>query len=290
MDRLKRRLVGRWLITYFIDSPGPHYAPAIAFNAFVAIFPIILGAVSLLLLLNPNSTMAQQVETIIRDIFPLGTRTEIQNMFKELNRHPGTVALIATLAMAWAGTAMFASLGAALNAMHGTSGRNLLHQRLMGLRLLVVLAVALVIMVLAADVAGRLPLPRVFELVVAGLVLVMLLAFIYRVAPNIHRSPRDVIPGAIIAAVLVELATLTFPLFRRVTDEASTYGQGLAVPLLLLFWLYLVSHFILLGAHFNDTRWEMRAARAAEDARRAGEPARPESADGERELVSGVKY
>ena len=66
-----------------------------------------------------------------------------------------------------------------------------------------------------------------------------------------------------IAAVLIEVATFAFPIYSRVTDEISTYGRGVALALVLLFWLYLVSHIILLGAHFNDTRLDMREERAA---------------------------
>ncbi|MGB2940272.1 MAG: YihY/virulence factor BrkB family protein [Candidatus Dormiibacterota bacterium] len=263
VDRLQQRLVGRWLITYFIESPGPHYAPAIAFTAFVASFPIVLGIESLILLTNPKTGLAGRVGHVFLEAFPVGTRTEVAGVLGTVIRHPGTVGLLSLLAMLWAGSAMFACLGAALNAMHGTHGRNLIHQRVMGIRLIFVLLVALVIVVTVENLTGGLPLAVVTGPLLAGLVLVMLLGFIYRIAPNIHRSPRDVLPGAVIAAVLIELATYSFPLYTSVTSEIDTYGKGVALALILLFWLWLCSHIILLGAHFNDTRWEMRAERAA---------------------------
>jgi YihY family inner membrane protein len=263
VDRLKRHLVGRWLITYFIDSPGPHYAPAIAFNAFVAIFPIALGLVSVLVLVKPNSPIARQVDQIILDVFPQGTRTEISSVIRDLNRHARTVGLVSLVAMLWAGTALFACLGAALNALHGTTGRNLIRQRLMGLRLILVMALGLGILILVEDVTAGMPPASVVRLGAAGLVLVMLLGFIYRVAPSTNMSPREVLPGAVIAAVLIEAATIAFPIYSRVTDEISTYGRGVALALVLMFWLYLVSHIVLLGAHFNDVRLDMREERAA---------------------------
>jgi membrane protein len=229
-------------------------------------FPIVLGLISALLFVNPNSQLAQQVEVVIRDTFPLGTRTEIQGMLLQLNRHPGTYGLLSLVAMLWAGSAMFSCLGGALNALHGAAGRNLFHQRLIGLRLLAVLALGLTIVVLERSVSARLPLPGLVSAVVAGLVLVMVLGFIYRGAPNIRRAPREVLPGAVIGAILIEVATYTFPIYGRLTEQTSTYGRGVATALVLLFWLWLVSHVILLGAYFNDTRWEMieERARAAE--------------------------
>ena len=263
VDRVKRYFIGRWLVTYFIDSPGPHYAPAIAFNGFVAVFPIALAVVSLIVVLDPSSPIARQVDRIILEIFPQGTRTEISGVMRDLNRHARTVGLLSAVAGLWALSALFACLGAALNAMHGTPSRNFIRQRLMGLRLIPVLTIALTILVVVEDLAFTSVVASVIRLVAAGVVLVMLLGFIYRVAPNIHRRPLEVLPGAVIGAVLIVVATAAFPFYSRVTDEISAYGRGIAVALVLMFWLYLVSHIILLGAHFNEVRWDMREERAA---------------------------
>jgi membrane protein len=284
VDRLKHNLVGRWLITYFVDSPGPHYAPAIAFNAFVAIFPITVGLLALLVILNPGNPIVRQVDRTILDVFPQGTRGEIAGVLGDLNRHARTVVVLSLIAMIWAGSALFACLGAALNAMHGTPGRNLLHQRLMGLRLIAVMVFGLGVLIVLEDVTDGLPAAPVIGPLIAGVVLVMLLVFIYRVAPNVHRRPRDVLPGAVLAAVLIEAVTLAFPLYGRVTSQISTYGRGLALALALLFWLYIVSHILLLGAHFNAVaRAELEAIMAEAEAR-----AQAEGAEEAARVVGGI--
>jgi uncharacterized BrkB/YihY/UPF0761 family membrane protein len=52
--------------------------------------------------------------------------------------------------------------------------------------------------------------------------------------------------------VLIEAVTLAFPLYSSLSTEISTLGRGLAIALVLLGWLYVVSHILLLGAYFNS--------------------------------------
>ena len=58
-----RRVLG------YLSSPAPHYAPAIAFNAFIAIFPIALGLVALLVMSSPGKLVTREVEHIILEAF-----------------------------------------------------------------------------------------------------------------------------------------------------------------------------------------------------------------------------
>jgi membrane protein len=259
VDRLKAHLVGRWLITYFFDSPGPHYAPAIAFNAFIAIFPMTLGLLSLLFVINPGTDITHRVDAAIIELFPASTQAEIRAVVVGgISRHARTVGLLSLVAMVWAGSALFACLGAALNALHGTLGRHVVRQRLMGLRLVAVMLLTLWVLIVLQNLIEALPLSLLFTVAIAVVLLSALLTFVYRVAPNRHLPLRDALPGAVIAALLIELVTLLFPIYNRLVDQIGSYGRGLTLALALLTWLYLVSHMVLLGAHFNDKRLEAR--------------------------------
>jgi hypothetical protein len=63
-ETIRRTFIGRLLLTY-LNSSAPHYAPAIAFNAFVALFPITVGLVSALVLFGPGGGITRQVDRII---------------------------------------------------------------------------------------------------------------------------------------------------------------------------------------------------------------------------------
>lgn len=250
-DRLTRPV--RWALGY-LNSPAPHYAPAIAFNAFVAIFPITLGLVALLLITQPGRVVTHEVEQIILQAFPAGTRVDISRLILSAVKHPKTVGFFSLLGMLWSCSALFSCVGGALNALHGVSGRNLVKQRLMGLYLTPALLGAIGILILLETITHGLPRTPLIGVGAAGLVLVLLIAFIYRTAPNTKLRLRRVLPGAVLATVLIEAVTLAFPLYARLSAEISTLGRGLAVALVLLGWLYLVAHALLLGAYFNDAK------------------------------------
>jgi membrane protein len=243
------------MVGYF-NSPAPHYAPAIAFNAFVAIFPITLGLVALLLITSPGKVVTHSVEHIILEAFPVGTRADIARLIYAAVKHPREVGFFSLLAMLWSCSALFSCIGGALNALHGVMGRNVIRQRLMGLRLSPMLLGTILFLVVFEIISDKQRLPRtpVIGVLAAGIVLTFLIAFIYQTAPNSHVPLRQVLPGAVIATVLIEAVTLAFPLYTSLSAEISTLGRGLAIALVLLGWLYLVAHVLLLGAYFNQHR------------------------------------
>jgi membrane protein len=255
----------RWILGY-LNSPAPHYAPAIAFNAFIAIFPITLGLVALLVITSPGKLVTREVEHIILEAFPVGTRADIGRLVYSAVKHPKSLGFLYLLAMLWSSSALFSCIGGALNALHGVTGRHVIKQRLMGLRLSPALLGTIVFLVALETATDRLPKTPIIGLVAAVIVLTFLIAFIYRTAPNTHVPIREALPGAILAALAIEAVTLAFPLYSSLSSEISTLGRGLAIALVLLGWLYLVSHILLLGAYFNNRR-RISGRRSAPDHR-----------------------
>ncbi|HEY8740421.1 MAG TPA: YihY/virulence factor BrkB family protein [Candidatus Dormibacteraeota bacterium] len=251
---LRRSFVARWLWRY-VNGPAPQFAPALAFTAFVAIFPITVGVVSLLLLITPGPRVPAAVDRLILEIFPEGTRREIGTLLLAVPRHEKTIVVVSFIAMLWSGSALFSCLGGALNAIHGTTGRNMIRQRVVGLRLIGVMIGALSVVLLLESLSDQL-LPRIplVGALLAAVPLMMLLGFIYARAPNHKSTPGKVLPGALLATVGIELVTMAFPVYSRVADTTNLYGRGLGLALVMLFWLYLVSHLVLLGAAFNEMR------------------------------------
>jgi membrane protein len=241
----------RWVVGY-CNSSAPHYAPAIAFNAFIAIFPITLGLVALLLMMSPGKVVTRQVEHVILEAFPVGTRKEIAHLIFTAVKHPQTVGIFSLVAMLYSCSALFSCIGGALNSLHGVTGRHVLKQRLMGLRLTPMLLGTIVLLVMLERMTDKMPRTPVIGLVIATVVLTLLIAFVYRTAPNTHVPMKRLMPGAFIAALLTGTVTLAFPLYSHLSTEISTFGRGLAITLVLLGWLYLIAHILLLGAYFNN--------------------------------------
>jgi membrane protein len=81
--------------------------------------------------------------------------------------------------------------------------------------------------------------------------MVLLLVLLYRFVPTRRFRLREVLPGALLAGLLIEALSLVFPLYTRFAGGFNTYGAQFALFFLLASWLYLLSTLLLLGAVYN---------------------------------------
>jgi len=137
----------------------------------------------------------------------------------------------------------------------------MVRQKVMGLVMMVLLVVAVGVTVAANAVAALFPLAWVSGFVVGSAVMVGLLVMLYRFVPNRTFEVRDVVPGAMMAGILIEVFSLGFPLYVRLAGGFNTYGAQFGLFFLLAAWFYVVSELILLGAVYNRFRLGQPTAR-----------------------------
>ena len=146
----------------------------------------------------------------------------------------------------------------ALTQIFGTKQRDMLRQRLMGLVMMLLLVAAIVLTVAINSGAAFFPLASwatwIVGFVAGALVMVALLVALYRFVPNRTFRFREVLPGALVAGVLIEALSLVFPLYAKIAGGFNTYGAQFALFFLLATWFYLLSQLVLLGAVFNRFR------------------------------------
>jgi len=97
--------------------------------------------------------------------------------------------------------------------------------------------------------------------IAGAMVMVALLCALYRFVPNRPFRLRDVLPGAVLAGVLIELLSLVFPLYEKLAGGFNTYGAQFGLFFLLATWFYLLSQLVLLGAVLNHVRLGPSASR-----------------------------
>ena len=103
----------------------------------------------------------------------------------------------------------------------------------------------------------------VVSIAVSLLGVFLFLLAIYRVLPNAPTCAcADVLPGAIIAAIVLEASFQVLPVFVRLADVNVTL-RVLGGPVILLLWLYVMANVIVFGAELNwwigERRSPMRA-------------------------------
>lgn len=254
LERLRSSWPGRFAKAYG-DSKAGGYAAALAFNGFMSMFPLILGLLSVVGLVVHDQAAELRLANVVVGVFPPDAHNQMLDAFRSVRRSAGVIGLIAVAGLVWGGTGFFSSLEFALTEIFGTRQRNLVRQRAMGALMMVVFLAALLVAAGANAAAGAAPpVGAVLGFVVGAVVLMGLLTVIYRYVPNRSFPLADVWPGAVVAGVLVEVLSLGFPVYARLTHGFNTYGQQFALFFLLATWLYLLSQLLLLGAVFNRMR------------------------------------
>jgi len=94
-----------------------------------------------------------------------------------------------------------------------------------------------------------------------------LFAFIYKVLPSIRISWRNVLPGALLTAVLFVLGKFVIGLYLGRSNVASTYGAAASVITLML-WVYYSAQILLFGAEFVKAYTERKHQAVPRQAKR----------------------
>ncbi len=88
---------------------------------------------------------------------------------------------------------------------------------------------------------------------------------VYRLLTNAPVTVRDALPGAIMAAVVLEASFQVLPSFVRYADVNVTL-RALGGPAILLLWLYVMANVIVFGAELNWWWAQRRAPQTAGEA------------------------
>jgi membrane protein len=256
-QRAQRTLPFR-VVTAFGESQASNYAAALAFAAFLAMFPMILGALSIVGLAIRDPVTEARFQSFILQMFPGDAQPELQHAIRGVRQSAGWLALVSLGGLVWSASGIFSTMEFALTQIFGTKQRDMLRQKLMGFVMMMLMVVALGITVAANAASGYLanylPFAWVLSFLIGAAVMVVLLVLLYRFVPNRTFNLRQVLPGALLGGLLIEVLSLAFPLYARIAGGFSTYGAQFGLFFLLATWLYLLSEVLLLGAVYNRFR------------------------------------
>ena len=244
----------------FADDQGGFLAASVTYYAFFSIFPLLLVLVTLLgyALESDPSLQRRVLDSALADFPVIGP--QLQTNVHSLR---GSVAaLIVGIAVAlWGGTGVALALENALDHIWGVPIRRRVNPIYARLRALVWIAalggITLVGTVLgsASAFATYGPAVRVLALAISlGINLVVFLA-VFRVLTSHGPSWRDVLPGALIAAVSWEVLQTAggYIVDRQLRHASSTYGV-FAIVIGLLSWIYVAAIVTLVSAEINVVR------------------------------------
>jgi membrane protein len=217
-------------------------------------FPMIAGALAIIGLAIRDPATEAHAQLLIIQAFPTSAQGELVKALEGVKHSAGWLGLISIAGLVWSASSIFSTMEFALTEIFGTRQRGMIRQRAMGLVMMLVLVLAIVLTMAVNTMAAFLPFAWLSGLVVGALVMVALLVVLYRFVPNRTFRLRDVLPGAVLAGVGIEVLTFAFPLYAKIAGGFNTYGATFALFFLLATWFYLLSQLVLLGAVFNRFR------------------------------------
>ncbi len=220
----------------------------------LAMFPLVLGVLSLVGFAIRDPSTETRAQTLVLNLFPGAAQPQLLDALRGVKRSAGWMGTLSIAGLLWSAGSIFSTMEFAFTQIFGTRQRDMVRQKLMGLVMMVLLVVAVGVTIAANALAALFPLAWVSGFVVGSFVTVGLLVMLYRFVPNRTFEVRDVVPGAMLAGILIELFSLGFPLYVRLAGGFNTYGAQFGLFFLLAAWFYVVSELILLGAVYNRFR------------------------------------
>ncbi len=271
-----RTLAARWsrrmpqslrrAVTTYGERRGAEAAAAMAYYAFLSIFPLLIFLVAAASVILQDQRVYSQIRIMLSGVSPLPSRL-LLTTFDEVFRLKTPVGIVALVTLLWSGIGFFSALSHHVSqAWPDARMRNFLGMRVMGLKMAGVLLVLLIVAIflsLAADLLPRFPVfvPQLQALIespqwgvlsnvipfFAGFALFLAL---YKWVPNTKVTWRAAFFGALLASIAWQLVTAGFSWYMGsgLSTYEVVYGS-LGGVVATLFWVYLSNVIAVFGAH-----------------------------------------
>ncbi|WP_323676096.1 YihY/virulence factor BrkB family protein [Halorubellus sp. PRR65] len=253
--------------TVFGERNVTFLAGSIAYSAFVSLVPLLLFFFLVVSVLGAPELQGRIVDVTTESVSPaVGGVIEVMIASQADASTGSTVgaSVIGALTLAWGAIKVFRGLDTAFSTIYGTTAAGSFVGQLEKILLvLATLTAGIVAMVGATSIVAFVStVPLLGVLVPLVLVGALVVAFLpmYYLFPDVDHEPRDVLPGAIIAAVGWTVLQVLFQVYASLGGEESNL---IASILLFVTWLYFTGVVLLFGATYNAVLLAQSDATAA---------------------------
>jgi membrane protein len=257
----------------FFADRGTHLAAMVAYFALLSFVPLVYLALALLGVAGRADESSFFVTELTR-MFPNTSVNRVVDVVETLRENAVALSVFGGVFLLWSSLSLFSVLESAFNIVYGQPNRPFLKGKAIASALLVgsliLLFVGLVIGSIGLELlkryadwlAGSDVLAYTVSLAVSTLAVFLFLVATYYVLTNVAHTFREVLPGAVLGALVLQVSFQVLPIYVRLSKDVVTL-QALGAPVILLVWLYLMANVIVLGAEvnwwFSRGRAEVRA-------------------------------
>ncbi|MEN8613688.1 YihY/virulence factor BrkB family protein [Dehalogenimonas sp. THU2] len=254
--RFLRRIAEEWSRDDASDRAG-----AVAFYAFLSIFPLLLGVVSLMGFFLPNEDIRRAVSDALIHVLP-GSADFVETTLDAVIELRGVGGIAGVVGLLWSGSNLFAAIRRAVNRAWGIkSERHFVIGKARDLAMVVGTGALFLLSLTAINLVNFVdesPNPLLNFLVPFGgrligfLLALLVFLIIYKYVPNTRTIWKWTWPGTILAAVLFQAGTYLFIFFlTNFANYESVYGP-LGSVIVLLMWIYISAIILILGVEVNS--------------------------------------
>lgn len=244
-----------------------HMAAGIAYYGIFSLFPLLLGLIALLGLFLPSETVQERLFDFLRENLPGGVDLLEENITGIIDLR-GVLAVLSLIGLFWGGSAVFGAVSRAVNrAWDIHQDRPFVKRKLrdlsmaMGVGVLFLLSLggtALFALLSGLDIPVLSAAVNFGARFLAFFFSLAIFLVIYKFIPNTKTFWRYIWPGALLAAVLFEIAKGLFVYYlSHFARYESIYGSVGAIIVLLL-WIYVSAFILILGAELSAEYGRLR--------------------------------
>ena len=250
----------RRVASKFFADRGTHLAAMIAYFALLSFVPLLFLALALLGLVH----QADENSFFVRELsktFPSTSVDSILRAIRAIQSNATALGIVGGSFLLWSSLSFFSVLESAFNIVYGRPNRRFLHGKALATMMMVGSLVALFASLVVGSIgqevlkrymgfAGNDTFARVIAIAVSALGLFVFLSSAYYVLTNASLTIREVLPGAVTAAVILEATFQALPIYVDISKHNPVL-QTLSGPAVLLVWLYVMANVIVIGAEVN---------------------------------------
>ena len=291
--RTDLQLLAKRSVSEFLDDHCAQLAASMSYYVFFSLFPLAILAVSVAGVLLTDDALRERVVDELFNLLPSGAgKEDLEALIDPIASGRSAVGVVSILGLMWAATGMMSALRFSLDTAWDLEFRRpFVRGKLVDLGLVLGVGGLLTISIGAtavlqvgrdvsdsvADSLGPFGAEatgffRVIAVLVPFLLTWTTFTIIYKVVPSVTTRIRDVVGGALVAALLFEALKHGFAFYlRNFSNYDAVYGS-LGAAIALLFFVYLAACVVLFGAeiaaewprvmygHYDDEEKEAEAA------------------------------
>ncbi|MCG1020924.1 YihY/virulence factor BrkB family protein [Sutcliffiella horikoshii] len=236
-----------------------------AYYYMLSVFPLLVLALSIIPYLNIDP---QKVIEFLQTIMPPETVSVFEENINDfVNKPNGGLLTVGILGTIWsASNGMNAFIGAMNQAFNVEESRPFYLVRLLSIGLTIGLIFAFLIAfflpvfggIIIRQLENIIYIPgstamilNVLRFIIAFFVIFTIITTLYRIAPNVNKTFKELFPGAIVATVIWQMVSIGFSFYvSNFGNYSATYGS-LGGVIILMLWLFLTGLALVIGGEIN---------------------------------------